>query len=535
MLYGNISGMKRTQVEALEDLIGFESKSEFVSPAVIELLAEITTAINREVSVYITRSGRIISVGVGDSASVVLPAESKRRGKTRLSGVRVVHTHPDASAKLSGLDLSALKKQRFDAISAISVVGGRALEFGVAYLNGTNVSETYYASSYDIPHAELIARIDEAERVSKLDNSSTNEDRPRAILVGVGVGYDEFALAELKSLASTAELNVVGEIYQNRKDIDKAYCIGSGKLVDVKNECQLSDASVVVFDNRLTGTQFNNLENALGVRVIDRSRLILDIFARRATTNEGKLQVKLAMLKYTLPQLLGQGKDLSRTGGGGGGGMGARRGAGETKLETDRRHIRREIQELTRKIDKLKQERDLRRSRRSDSTPTVAIVGYTNAGKSTLMNCLTKAGVLEENKLFATLDPVTRKLWLAPGKEFLLTDTVGFISRLPHEFIEAFKSTLEEAKHADLLLHVCDATSPELCEQYDVVMNVLQDLGASGKPMITVYNKCDLPRADKVLPQNTDCCHISARTGQGVEVLKEMISRKLFPSGKHVD
>ena len=532
MLYGNISGMKRTHVDALRDLVGFESKSEFVSPAVIDLLAEISTTINREISVYITRQGRIISVGVGDSASVVLPAESKRRGKTRLSGVRVVHTHPNAPAKLSGLDLSALKKQRFDAIASVSVIDGQAREFGVAYLDGTGISETYYKSAYNIPHDELIARIEEAERTSKLDNSSTNEAMPRALLVGVGEGYDEFALAELKSLASTAELNVVGEIYQNKRDVDKAYCIGSGKLVDVKNECQLSDVDVVVFDNRLTGTQFTNLENALGVKVIDRSRLILDIFAARATTNEGKLQVKLAMLKYTLPQLLGQGKDLSRMGGGGGGGAGARRGAGETKLETDRRHIRREIFELTKKIEKLKAERDMRRSRRSDSTPTVAIVGYTNAGKSTLMNCMTKAGVLEENKLFATLDPVTRKLWLAPGKEFLLTDTVGFISRLPHEFIEAFKSTLEEAKHADLLVHVCDATSPELCEQYDVVMGVLADLGAAGKPMITVSNKCDLGRQDKILPKNTDCCHISARTGQGVDVLKQMIADKLFKGKK---
>ena len=532
MLYGNISGMKRTQVDALRDLIGFESKTEFVSPAVIDLLAEITATINREISVYITRGGRIISVGVGDSASVVLPAESKRRGKTRLSGVRVVHTHPNASARLSMLDLSALKKQRFDAIAAISVIGGTAREFGVGYLDGTGVAETYYTSAYDLPHDELLNRIVEAEQSSKLDNTSTNEERPRALLVGVGEGYDDFALEELKSLANTAELNVVGQIYQNKKDVDKAYCIGSGKLVDVKNECQLSDVSVVVFDNRLTGSQFHNLENALGVRVIDRSRLILDIFAARATTNEGKLQVKLAMLKYTLPQLLGQGKDLSRMGGGGGGGAGARRGAGETKLETDRRHIRREIFELTKKIEKLKAERDMRRSRRSEKTPTVAIVGYTNAGKSTLMNYLTKAGVLEENKLFATLDPVTRKLWLAPGKEFLLTDTVGFISRLPHEFIEAFKSTLEEAKHADLLLHVCDATSPELCEQYDVVMNVLSELGAAGKPMITVYNKCDLPRADKVLPKNTDCCHISAKTGHGVDTLRAMIEKKLFPKAK---
>lgn len=531
MLYGNISGMKKIHVEALRELEGYESKSEFVSAEVVNLISEISSAVNREISVYITRAGRIISVGVGNSASVVLPAESKRRGKTRLSGVRVVHTHPDASAKLSELDLSALKKQRFDAIAAVSVIGGEPREFGVAYLTSGGVEELYVRSSLNLPHEELLEKIREAEKSSMLDNTSTNRDKPRALLVGVGDGYSEDSLEELKSLAMTAELNVVGEIFQARKELDKAYCIGSGKLNDVRNECQTTDVDVVVFDNRLTGTQFNNLERELQVRVIDRSRLILDIFARRATTNEGKLQVKLAILKYTLPQLLGQGKDLSRMGGGGGGGAGARRGGGETKLETDRRHIRREIFELTKKIEKLKAERDMRRSRRKENTPTVAIVGYTNAGKSTLMNCLTKAGVLEENKLFATLDPVTRRLWLEPGKEFLLTDTVGFISRLPHEFIEAFKSTLEEAKYADLLLHVCDASNPELCAQYDVVMNVLEDLGAGNKPMITVYNKCDVAGTDVVLPAVSNSVKISARTGQGTEALKNMIKQALF-SGK---
>ena len=254
--------------------------------------------------------------------------------------------------------------------------------------------------------------------------------------------------------------------------------------------------------------------------------LILEIFARHATSNEGKLQVQLAMMKYTLPKLLGQGKELSRIGGGGSGGA-ATKGSGETKLETDRRRIRRSIYELSERIEILKKERDLRRERRKKTgIKTVAIVGYTNAGKSTLMNLLTKAGVKAEDKLFATLDPVTRKIFVDIGKEYLLTDTVGFIDNLPHEFVDAFRSTLEEATYADLILHVADCSSKDLERQEKVVKEVLTSLGVTDTPIITVYNKADENAGFSTDEKNAVV--ISAKTGDGVNKLKEMIVEKLF-------
>ena len=299
----------------------------------------------------------------------------------------------------------------------------------------------------------------------------------------------------------------------------------SGKLDEVKRLIQTKRADYVVFNNGLTGSQLKNLEEATGVKVLDRSMLILNIFARHATSNEGKLQVELAMMKYTLPKLLGRGKELSRIGGGSGSSF--TRGSGETKLEEDRRRLRRQIFELSERIEKLKSERDLRRERRRKSgVKTVAIVGYTNAGKSTLMNNVTKAGVPEEDKLFATLDPVTRKIFVDIKKEYLLTDTVGFIDNLPHEFIDAFRSTLEEATYADLILHVADCSSKDLERQEKVVKDVLTSLGVTDTPMITVYNKADENAGFSTDEKNAVV--ISAKTGDGVNKLKEMIVEKLF-------
>lgn len=354
-------------------------------------------------------------------------------------------------------------------------------------------------------------------------------EKARAILVSVledNAVFDDFE--ELKLLARTADYEVVGVMTQNRFRPDKVYYLGTGKVEELKQAIEELDADIVIFDNDISGSQFFNLEKYLDTEVIDRATLILEIFAKHATTNEGKLQVELARKKHGMPRAMGHGLVLSRQGGGGGGGGGARRGSGEQKLELDKRTIREEIRTLQARIDKLTQERRLRREKRIQSRiKIVSIIGYTNAGKSTLMNYLTKAGVLVEDKLFATLDPVSRKLWLAPNKEFLLIDTVGFISRLPHEFINAFKSTLEETQYADLIIHVVNGISEDIIKEYDVVMEVLKSLEADKIPIITVINKCDIAK-NNLLPDKENVVFISAKTGEGIPLLKEKICFSLF-------
>lgn len=354
-------------------------------------------------------------------------------------------------------------------------------------------------------------------------------EREKAILVLVSPEkVDDDFFDELELLSKTAEIDVVGTMIQRTQSINPIYYMGTGKIEELKAAVIELNASLVIFDNPLNGIQFNNIESVLGVEVIDRNMLILQIFAMHASSNEGKLQVELAYKKYSLPKLLGKGTVLSRQGGGGGGGGGARRGAGEQQLELDRRTIREEIRNLQAEIKKIGAERDIRRKQRLNSgIKTVSIVGYTNAGKSTLMNAMTKAGVLAEDKLFATLDPVSRKIWLGEKKEILLTDTVGFISRLPHEFIEAFKSTLEETKYADLILHVVDASSDKLEEQHDVVLSVLKSIGAEEKPIITVYNKIDKVEAF-FEPVKYNSVKISAKCGKNLEELKSLIIKSLF-------
>lgn len=353
-------------------------------------------------------------------------------------------------------------------------------------------------------------------------------EKRKAVLVCVTQQKEEEQLEELGLLAITAGYEPVAEMVQRRNQPDRTYYVGSGKIEELKELVDSLEADIVIFDNDISGMQFKHLEDYLEVDVIDRATLILEIFALHATSNEGKLQVELARKKHSLPRVLGQGLVLSRQGGGGGGGGGARRGGGEQQLELDRRTIREEIRELEDRIEKLTSERRLRRERRQkNQLKVVSIVGYTNAGKSTLMNYLTKANVLEEDKLFATLDPVSRKFWLAPKKEFLLIDTVGFISRLPHEFIKAFRSTLEETQYADLILHVVDSSSKNMLKEYDVVMDVLKSIGAENVPIITVLNKSD-KKPVELLPCKDDCVIISARTGEGIEYLKQRISLTLF-------
>lgn len=527
MVYGNTKGIKQTVLARLDALIGAYDKNLLIDRTVLSTIAEITEKINREICVFVARNGQVVAVGVGDSGTVSLEDFSLKRSDKRFQGVRCVHTHPKGSGKLSDMDTSALTSMRLDAMIAVGVLHGRVNDVEVAFINGKKIDRFYFKSAAKIDDADMISKITEYERKSVIPDVVDNAPETRgAILVNVGTGSDlDVEIEELKRLADTMGLDVKGAVTQ-KQNPDKGYCAGLGKLEEIKRLVQVENAEFVIFNNMLTGSQLNNIEEYVGAKVIDRPMLILEIFARHATSNEGKLQVQLAMMKYTLPKLLGQGKELSRIGGGGSGGA-ATKGSGETKLETDRRRIRRSIYELSERIEILKKERDLRRERRKKSgIKTVAIVGYTNAGKSTLMNLLTKAGVKAEDKLFATLDPVTRKIFVDIGKEYLLTDTVGFIDNLPHEFVDAFRSTLEEATYADLILHVADCSSKDLERQEKVVKDVLTSLGVADTPIITVYNKADENAGFSTDEKNAVV--ISAKTGDGVNKLKEMIVEKLF-------
>lgn len=352
-----------------------------------------------------------------------------------------------------------------------------------------------------------------------------------AVLVSVDTGeFDiDSSLQELSELAKTAGAEVIGEITQKREAIETATYIGKGKLEELSEFCELNSPDLIIIDGELSPSQQRNIENVTDVRVIDRTTLILDIFAMRALSGEGKLQVELAQLKYTLPRLSGKGAALSRLGGGIG-----TRGPGETKLETDRRHIRRRISALEENLKALEERRERYRARRKkEGTVTVALVGYTNAGKSTLMNKLTDAGVLAENKLFATLDPTARALTLPDGNTVLLIDTVGFIRRLPHKLVEAFKSTLDEAVDADVILNICDASSEECSEHFRVTNELLTELGCQDKPIITVLNKSDIADSDNI-PNISNSVRISAKTGKGTDELLEKIAKALPPTRRRV-
>ena len=359
-----------------------------------------------------------------------------------------------------------------------------------------------------------------------LDNE---EKKERFILAGVHTGRadkindttDE-SLDELDELVKTAGGEVIGQLIQNKSDLESATYMGEGKLEELAELVAAMEADAVVFDDELSPVQLRNITDALGCKVLDRSMLILDIFAMRAKSGEGKLQVELAQLKYRLPRLRGAGIEMSRTGGGIG-----TRGPGETQLETDRRHIRRRISSLEDEIAEMKKHRSLIRGRRKkDGVITAAIVGYTNAGKSTLLNALTGAGILAEDKLFATLDPTSRAITLDDNRRILLVDTVGFIRKLPHHLIEAFKSTLEEAVVADFLIHVIDASDDEMENQISVVNSVLRDIGATGKRTVTVYNKIDkLTDHNKAMSLGGgNSVLISAKTGLHMDKLMYAIS-----------
>ncbi len=360
-------------------------------------------------------------------------------------------------------------------------------------------------------------------------NDDSEEQERGAVLFGVDCSlYDiDASMQELTLLAEARGLETLAIVVQKRESALGATVLGVGRLEEGRELCENLGASCAIFDCELSGSQIKSIENILNVPVIDRTMLILEIFASRAITNEGKLQSELAMLQYRLPRLAGLGNSLSRQGGGGGGGGGARRGAGESRLEYDRRYIRKRIDTLNAKLKNIKERRQItRKSRQKNAVPVVALVGYTNVGKSSLLNSICGASVLEKDMLFATLDPTARSAKLPNGMQVIFVDTVGFVSRLPHNLVKAFQSTLEEAKYADLILKICDASNPETDVQLDITHEVLSELGCGDIAQMTVYNKADKIETQSYLHENA--LFVSAKTKSGIENLMNSIQNELM-------
>ena len=525
---GNTEGIRNSLLEQIRDLYQLRMEADtFASFTLLSAMAGFTGQIGREISVYLSRDGRVVDISIGDSGKVSMPNVRLVRNEDRLCGVRCIHTHPNGDGRLSSVDAGTLRSMRLDAMAALGVgPEGQPTSFYAGYLGDMDEAGTRQVllygplRPYKLPQKALMREIYLADDRFKASTKAVEEARPeRAILVGLESDAPYDTLAELGELATTAGAVVVGRATQRKREIDNATYIGSGKAEELSWTASALEADLLIFDDELSPVQTRNLETITGVRVIDRTALILDIFARHAQSREGKLQVELAQLKYELPRIFGQGKDLSRQGSGT-----IARGPGETKLESDKRRIRRRIYELGEELKTVEKQRGLRRERRQkEAVARIALVGYTNAGKSTLLNALTGAGVLAEDKLFATLDPVVRQVALPNGSQALLSDTVGFINKLPHELVTAFHSTLEEVRQADLILHVVDVSAGYYPSQMQVVEEVLASLGAGDIPCIRVYNKAD--QAQGPLPQ--DGVAISALQGTGLEALLQAVEQAL--------
>ena len=529
MIYGNIDGVKKSAIEELDRLYKVKCpKDEVCSIEIIEVISRVSSFIEREVSVAIDRRGNIKSIAIGDSTSVEIETLDIREKK--LAGVRIIHTHPNGMSNLSALDISALIKLKLDAIVAIGIYEGKILDCSLGMLT-VNDDKLDYEEKGNIPLKE-ITKIHILNKINYIDSlvkekDIIEDDEEKAILVGSDTRE---SLEELKELTKACDIPVLESVYQSRNKIDAAFYIGRGKVLEIAQLRQKLRANVVIFDDELSGSQVRNLEAAIGAKVIDRTTLILEIFARRAKSREAKIQVELAQLKYRMSRLQGLGTIMSRTGGGIG-----TKGPGEKKLETDRRHIKEQIYDLNDELKKIKKIRETQREKRNkESIPKVSLVGYTNAGKSTLRNALCdvaaqkevvgKEKVFEADMLFATLDITTRAIVLKNKGVITLTDTVGFVRKLPHDLVEAFKSTLEEVIYSDLLCHVVDTSSDTAIEQIKAVEEVLSELGASDKKTILVLNKIDKATEEqlenvKKATSEYETIEISAREGINLEEL----------------
>ncbi len=519
-LHGNLEGLRDSLLAELRALTDWEIEPDsFLPRELMQRLAAFSSGMNREIAVYITRDGAIVDVAVGTDSDVELRDYRLRRNRRRLSRVRCVHTHPNGDGHLSDVDLSALKSFRYDAMVAVGCLRGEPTSVQAAFLGAEEsvIMERPYPW-YKLPEAAWLRQVEESDAlIGREQAAETGDERERAVLMGI---ESEESLAELARLAETAGAEVVGSFLQKRGKPDNALFIGKGRADELSRDCQALEADVCIFDEELSGIQARNLEEMLRVKVIDRTMLILDIFAQRAASAEGKLQVELAQLQYRSARLIGASGALSRLAGGIG-----TRGPGESKLEMDRRRIRERIADLRRRLEDVERQRSVRnKSRERSGIPVVALVGYTNAGKSTLLNALTGSEVYVEDQLFATLDTVSRRAETPEHTPYLLTDTIGFIRKLPHTLISAFRATLQEAADADVLVIVSDGASDQLMQQHDTVEQVLQELGAGDQPRIEAINKADLGKAEPALP---GAILISALTGTGLDDLNRAIAEAL--------
>jgi len=537
-VFGNTLGLKPSQLHALRRTYRRRVDAEdVVSPELARHLAEVSRETNRQVGVLIDRKGDVAAVIVGDARKLELPDVGRARaGSHRLRGLRLVHTHLDGEP-LSRDDHTDLALLRLDLVAAVEVLAdGLPGKLHYAHLLPENPAGALWkdetaTSVHDVGYDALGGALALEEEFARASSLRRTGGRERAILVGFGEGRSrsraesEASLEELRELARTAGVAVVDATLQMRRVIDPRFLIGRGKLEDILLRSMQLMADLIIFDWNLSPSQARGIAEATSLKILDRTQLILDIFAQRAQSADGKLQVELAQLKYLYPRLVGRDDSLSRLAGGIGG-----RGPGETKLEIDRRRVRDRITALERRIESLSANRQVRRKQRNQrGLPVISIVGYTNAGKSTLLNSLTESSVVVEDVLFATLDPASRRLRFPTDREVVITDTVGFIRDLPEDLVSAFRATLEELDDADLLLHVVDAADPRLDAQCAAVEEILRGLGLHEKPRLLVFNKADRlpPGQAAAMAHQAGGVAISARDRAGFAELLRRCDRLL--------
>ena len=540
---GNLAGLRAAEIKALERIYRRRvAPTEVVSPELASYLAEQSAQLHRQVGVFIDRRGAITHVMVGDASKIVLPDVGRLRGAAgRFRGLRLIHTHLRGEG-LTRDDLTDLALLRLDVVAAITIdAAGRPQRLHIGHLVPDGPADRPWRElPAESPHnpttdfVELITSL-EAQYGRGKAIAANDDGREKALLVHVSIGKSkssdsEARIAELHELCRTAGVHVVDVLTQKRPALDPRLFVGRGKLDEILLRAMQLGAGVVIFDPDLSPGQARAISEATDLKVLDRTMLILDIFSQHASSADGKLQVELAQLKYALPRLVEKNTMMSRLTGGIGG-----RGPGETKLEINRRRARERIHLLEQKLDLLVDDRRLRRQKRQRrELPILAICGYTNAGKSTLLNALTEGDAVAANRLFATLDPISRRLRFPHEREVIITDTVGFIRDLPKDLITAFRATLEEMGDADLLVHVVDASDPDRDQHIRSVEGILADLELSDKPRLLVWNKCDRLPADEVehLTRVSGGFAVSALDRATLGPMLLAIERALWQGGK---
>ena len=528
---GNVVGLKPNQKKTLLRLFQKRvDRESLISWELGRYLTEISLEIGRQVGILIDRKGNVLQVFVGDSKSIMISELGRFRvGKSRFRGVRWIHTHL-SDEPLSQDDLTDLALLRFDAVAALETLpNGLPGNIYAAWLQ-PNDKEPWHVEDpvpLDLFKLDFYGLINalEQEYARKIDSRSTGQAMRKAILVGVTTNkLDDLqrSMTELTELAASADIEVVNVVTQKRQRLDAKFVVGSGKLTDIMITAMQKGADLIVFEGELSGSQMRAISELCELEVIDRTQLILDIFARRASSKDGKLQVELAQMKYSLPRLVLKDDFMSRITGG----IGAK-GPGETKIEVLRRRVKDRIAKLERDLDQLSCQRRRRRTNRQQSgTPIINLVGYTNAGKSTILRTLTGAKILVENRLFATLDPTSRKLRLPSGRKTVLIDTVGFIQDLPEDLAKALRATLEELSDADILLHVVDISNPEFANQIMAVQQILEELALDDIPQLVVFNKIDKTAPeilDNVRQVWTDAVFVSALQADSLKIMLEKL------------